>query len=99
MVKKYQLTKQERHDIYKEALVLFSTGKYTGLCVLLCLSMADIDKPINPEQLVANNILPEFNRYQPFDMDEWLLPRSYWWPTEDKLSRINALEECVRLTA
>lgn len=81
------MTKQERLNLYKEALkVLENGGNYAGLCSLL---MCEFRQEL--WILINDNTLPELYAQRPD------IVHTFWWKPYAKEPRIKALREAIKL--
>ena len=82
-------TKQERHKIYKLMLKLYLSQDYyfNGFCALVqYIKFQSIYK------IFRLGDLPELYEQKPADA------KLFWFPTEDRESRITILKKCIKLT-
>lgn len=84
-IQKSKYTIQERHEIYKNALTIFSKRrrKWVGLCCTLDEAACSI-----------NFIHEDFPEVELFRN----APYAFWWPERDRLSRITCLLFCIEMT-
>jgi len=89
-----QLSIEERHEVYKDALKRIKLNQSSFICTAIDMSLwyskfRDYDIDDIPE------IMPEFAAYKPVGICVYEL----WWPENDKQSRIDCLTKCIELTA
>ncbi|MDD2260663.1 MAG: hypothetical protein PHW20_00215 [Clostridia bacterium] len=97
-------------EMYVEELKYPSERRLFGICSLVPLALYKMDilpgnfwfmwraahnRAVMVDDLVQLT-LPEFQWYRPVNQEstEYL----FWWPEEDDLSRINALQNCIEIT-
>ena len=95
-----QLTKQQRHKIYKKALELYSPEDktYNLLCCCIIKVISGVYATLDSETF------PEFFKFKPnelFEGEDSLgnFRFSMWWPGRDTNSRRACLEYCIKVTA
>lgn len=86
-----ELTKTERHRIYKEALLRFKECQNIGLCGAISYVTGEWYHTFDELQ----KMFPELAAKKP----ENIIYGWYWWGEFDMKPRIEALEECINETA
>ena len=87
-----ELTKEQRHEVYKRALVKFNAGRR-----YMCDAITDVVQELYDEWYGYASVVqdfPEFAAMKPkrtYDM--W-----GWFPDYEKAKRIKILTDCINLT-
>lgn len=82
-------TKAERHQIYKDALIIFEDGYSIGLCSAIHRSLSY--DTLNWGPYGCMSFFPELWKRKPIGVKK----DDYWWKVGDKISRIRILKECI----
>jgi len=106
-----ELSNQTRYFIYREALDVYmkmissdQTSKI-GLCSVAFAAFKRMDYQSNKPMLLIKNqmhlmrSLPELYMYRSNEQKVSSETPVHWWPLEDQISRINALKNCIDMTA
>ncbi len=91
---KTELTKSERHEVYKLALDIYREGEFMWCCDSIRKAMGQlIDGFYSESQYTYSiNLLPEFAAMKPNGLDH----TDVWFHSEQE--RINALTQCIEET-
>jgi len=95
-----KFTKKQRHEIYKEALVLLKKGntQKKGYCLCFCLN----------EIINKSYKYTHCTRYHPglYNMKEFIKKKpknmvfeQLWWNRENRPIRVRVLNKCIKETA
>lgn len=90
-----ELTRDQRNRIYRESLELLKSEEYYAICYCIENVMCRLDifsrfcSPLYSEMV---SWLPELRKRKPKTAE------MFWWPVEDKESRIKVLKQCIRET-
>lgn len=99
------ITRYWRHKIYKKALEVYISdySSSIGLCSFLEMACglynymwSGLYWKHRVEQMIE--ALPEFQAHKPLYITHDFPGQEFWWPLEDKESRIKVLKEMIELT-
>lgn len=93
-----KFTRQQRHQVYMEALDRIVTNKNSFICDALYSTTKDLFYAgRNPRKFPYSETVdafPEFAKQKPNDLEKY----DAWWPHKDVATRIKVLEKCIRQT-
>jgi hypothetical protein len=100
------MTKQQRNEIYKDALHLLEnhpTARKLGICIGICTSLWwAIDRyELNKRKLivlVSKTDFPEFYLFLPTSMSQLNYYQPFWLDPRDRATRAIILEFCIVMT-
>lgn len=84
------MTKQKRHEIYKEVLEEYKKKGNNFLCLIL----ARVVGKFALEFTITRKNFPELYSFKPKNKRH----SQAWWDVHDREIRINVLEKCIELT-
>ncbi len=83
-----ELTKADRHEIYKRAKELYLGGPGVGMCYLISYTS------LIPQHLVTS-VFPELILLKPENKSE----DEYWWPPDNREVRLKKFDKIIEQTA
>jgi len=88
-----RLTKEQRNEVYKYALMRIETGQSNFLCPAINMALFYSKfYDIKNDEIIE--VMLEFGSFKPKNISNY----HKWWPIDDKQSRIDCLNKCIELT-
>ena len=96
-----KLTKKQRHEVYKEALIVYNNHSGFGLCFAIDKALHEFDftcdegliyPGLSPYRFMKS--YPEIHKHKPIA----LFTGGYWWDKSDRKSRIEVLKQTIKET-